>query len=157
MSVYKRGKYWIVQFNHANRTYTRSSKSTRKRDALELERQMRQQIVDTHVLGHREHIKLFQACDDLLATSKESGHMAPWSQQQIDSRITLTIFPWIRSPTVIYPAGWSSNVNVESRTSQFVYGPASSTRSVGMPNVSVTTLRNTNGASGISRKSQSVI
>ena len=73
MSVYKRGKYWIVQFNHNNRTFTRSSKSTRKRDALELERQMRQQIVDNQVLGHREHIKLYDACDDLLSTSKESG------------------------------------------------------------------------------------
>jgi len=52
----KRGKYWIVQFNHNRKTYTRSSKSTRKRDALELERQMRQQLVDTQVLGHREHI-----------------------------------------------------------------------------------------------------
>ena len=47
MSVYKRGKYWVVQFNHSKKTYTRSSKSTRKRDALELERQMRQQLVDT--------------------------------------------------------------------------------------------------------------
>ena len=45
MSVYKSGKYWVVQFNHNKKTYTRSSKSTRKRDALELERQMRQQLV----------------------------------------------------------------------------------------------------------------
>jgi integrase len=73
MSIYKRGKYWIVQFNHDRRTYTRSSKSTRKRDALELERQMRQQLVDTQVLGHREHIKLHEACDSLLSTSKDSG------------------------------------------------------------------------------------
>jgi len=73
MSVYKRGKYWIVQFNHNKKTYTRSSKSTRKRDALELERQMRQQLVDTQVLGHREHIKLHEACDALLSTSKDSG------------------------------------------------------------------------------------
>ena len=73
MSIYKRGKYWIVQFNHNERTYTRSSKSTRKRDALELERQLRQQLVDTQVLGHREHIKLHEACDALLSTSKESG------------------------------------------------------------------------------------
>ena len=73
MSVYKRGKYWIVQFNHDRRTYTRSSKSTRKRDALELERQMRQQLVDTQVLGHREHLKLHEACDALISTSKESG------------------------------------------------------------------------------------
>ena len=73
MSVYKRGKYWIVQFNHTNRTYTRSSKSTRKRDALELERQMRQQLVETQVLGHREHITLHEACDTLLSTSQASG------------------------------------------------------------------------------------
>jgi integrase len=73
MSVYKRGKYWIVQFNHNTKTYTRSSKSTRKRDALELERQMRQQLVDTQVLGHLEHINLYEACDALLRTSKDSG------------------------------------------------------------------------------------
>lgn len=73
MSVYKRGKYWVVQFNYNNKTYTKSSRSTRKRDALELERQMRQQLIDTQVLGHREHIKLYQACDELLAVSKESG------------------------------------------------------------------------------------
>jgi hypothetical protein len=34
---------------------------------------MRQQLVDTQVLGHREHIKLHEACDALLSTSKESG------------------------------------------------------------------------------------
>jgi len=73
MSVYKRGNYWIVQFNHDRRTYTRSSKSTRKRDALEPERQMRQQLVDTQVLGHRENIKLHEACVSLLSTSKDSG------------------------------------------------------------------------------------
>jgi integrase len=73
MSVYKRGKYWVVQFNHNKKTYTRSSKSTRKRDALELERQMRQQLVDTQVLGHLEHINLYDACDALLRTSKDSG------------------------------------------------------------------------------------
>jgi len=73
MSVFKRGKYWVVQFNYNCKTYTKSSKSTRKRDALELERQMRQQLVETQVLGHREHIKLHQACDELLAVSKESG------------------------------------------------------------------------------------
>ena len=73
MSVFKRGKYWIVQFNYNNKTYTKSSRSTRKRDALELERRMRQQLVDTQVLDHREHIKLYQACDELLAVSKHSG------------------------------------------------------------------------------------
>jgi integrase len=34
---------------------------------------MRQQLVDTQVLGHREHIKLYEACDLLLNTSKDSG------------------------------------------------------------------------------------
>jgi len=40
---------------------------------LELERQMRQQMVETQVLGHRERIKLHQAFDELLAVSKGSG------------------------------------------------------------------------------------
>jgi integrase len=40
---------------------------------LELERQMRQQLVDTQVLGHREHIQLHDACDALLSTSRDSG------------------------------------------------------------------------------------
>ena len=56
-----------------DQTYTRSSKSTRKRNALELERQMRQQLVETPLLGHREHINIHEACDALLATSKHSG------------------------------------------------------------------------------------
>ena len=73
MSVYKRGKFWIVQFNHNKKTFTRSSKSTRKKDAQELERKMRQQLIDTQVLGHKEHIRLYEACDGLLSTSKESG------------------------------------------------------------------------------------
>jgi integrase len=34
---------------------------------------MRQQLVDTQVLGHREHIKLHEACDALIRTSKDSG------------------------------------------------------------------------------------
>jgi len=63
----------VVQFNHNKKTHTRSSKSTRKRDALELERQMRQQLVDTQVLGHLEHINLYDAHDALLRTSKDSG------------------------------------------------------------------------------------
>lgn len=73
MSVYKRGKYWVVKFHYNKKIYTRSSKSTRKRDAQELERKMRQQLVDTQVLGHLEHIKLYDACDALLSTSKDSG------------------------------------------------------------------------------------
>jgi hypothetical protein len=73
MSVFKRGKFWVVQFNYNCKTYTKSSKSTRKRDALELERQMRQQLVEQQVLGHLEHIRLYEACDELLAVSKHSG------------------------------------------------------------------------------------
>jgi integrase len=73
MSVFKRGKYWVVQFNYNNKTYSKSSRSTRKRDALELERQMRQQLVDTQVLGKLEHIRLYDACDELLAVSQQSG------------------------------------------------------------------------------------
>ena len=73
MSVYKREKYWVVQFNYKNNTYVRSSKSTRKKDGLELERKMRQHLIDTQELGHKEHIKLYEACDIVLQTSKKSG------------------------------------------------------------------------------------
>ncbi len=34
---------------------------------------MRQQLVETQVLGHREHITLHDTCDALLSASKESG------------------------------------------------------------------------------------
>lgn len=73
MSVYKRGKYWRVKFQFNNRTYTKSSRSTLKRDAQELELRMRRKLVNTHILGRFEHIKLYAACDALLSTSKESG------------------------------------------------------------------------------------
>jgi integrase len=73
MGVFKRGKYWHVKFRFKNRTYTKSSRSILKRDALDLERQMRQKLIDTKILGRREHITLYAACDALLNISKESG------------------------------------------------------------------------------------
>ena len=73
MGVFKRGKYWHVKFRFNKRTYTKSSRSTLKRDALDLERQMRQKLIDTLILGRREHITLYAACDALLSISKESG------------------------------------------------------------------------------------
>ena len=73
MGVFKRGKYWHVKFRFKNRTYTKSSRSILKRDALDLERQMRQKLIDTQILGRREHITLYAACDALLNISKESG------------------------------------------------------------------------------------
>ena len=73
MGVFKRGKYWHVKFRFKNRTYTKSSRSILKRDALDLERQMRQKLIDTQILGRREHITLYAACDALLSISKDSG------------------------------------------------------------------------------------
>jgi hypothetical protein len=34
---------------------------------------MRQQLVDTQVLDHREHITLREACDALVSTSRDFG------------------------------------------------------------------------------------
>ena len=34
---------------------------------------MRQKLIDTQILGHKEHITLYAACDALLSISKESG------------------------------------------------------------------------------------
>ena len=73
MGVQKRNKIWVVKFIYNGKRYTRSSRSTRKKDAVELERQMRQHLIDTQELGHKEHIKLYAAIDMLLDTSKESG------------------------------------------------------------------------------------
>ena len=75
MGIFKRGKYWHVKFRFNKRTYTKSSRSTLKKDALDLERQMRQKLIDTQILGRREHITLYAACDALLSISisKESG------------------------------------------------------------------------------------
>lgn len=73
MGIFKRGKYWHVKFRFNKRTYTKSSRSTLKKDALDLERQMRQKLIDTQILGLREHITLHAACDALLRISKESG------------------------------------------------------------------------------------
>jgi integrase len=73
MGVFKRGKYWHVKFRFNKRTYTKSSRSILKREALDLERQMRQKLIDTQILGRREHITLYAACDALLSISKDSG------------------------------------------------------------------------------------
>jgi hypothetical protein len=73
MGVFKRGKYWHVKFRFKNRTYTKSSRSTLKKDALDVERQMRQKLIDTQILGRRKHITLYAAYDALLSISKESG------------------------------------------------------------------------------------
>ncbi len=92
----------------AEKTYTRSSKSTRKRDALELERKMRQQIIDTQVLGHLEHIRLHEACDSLLATSEKSGAYGSlvtatnrfkeyFSGQYLDDITSRDLFRWVES------------------------------------------------------------
>jgi hypothetical protein len=69
MGIYKRGKYWYVKFRFKNQTYTKSSRSSLKRDALDLERQMRQKLIDTQILGRREHTTLYAACDALLGIS----------------------------------------------------------------------------------------
>jgi integrase len=73
MGIFKRGMYWHVKFRFNKRTYTKSSRSTLKKDALDLERQMRQKLIDTLILGRREHITLYAACDALLSISKDSG------------------------------------------------------------------------------------
>ena len=157
MSVYKRGKYWVVQFNHNKKTYTRSSKSTRKRDALELERQMRQQLVDTQVLGHREHINCMKRVMRYSAPVRSPVHTTPYGRLPIASKIISTISFLMKSLIGICPDGSSMNANGASKISPSACGPGSSIRSAGTPIVLAITRLTTNGASGISRISQSVI
>ena len=115
---------------------------------------MRQQIVDTQILAIGS-TSLYDACDDLLNTSKESGAYSSWLPQRIDSRITSTIFhlddhqqrpvPWVEFER----KRGIKDITIDS-------GPGSSIKSAGMQKTWVTTFRNTNGASGLSKTSQSV-
>ena len=65
MGVYKRGssKYWYIQFQFNNKTYVRSSKTTEKSVARQVEREWRRKLHAEAELGIRERIKLADALD----------------------------------------------------------------------------------------------
>ena len=65
MGVYKRGssKYWYIQFQFNNKTYVRSSKTTEKSVAKQVEREWRRKLHAEAELGIRERIKLADALD----------------------------------------------------------------------------------------------
>lgn len=79
MAVYKRNKYWTVQFMFDGKTYVRSSKSTRKADAIELESKMRQEIINNE-LGHRDSIHLQDALSKWIPTARKSAAYALWKE-----------------------------------------------------------------------------
>lgn len=65
MGVYKRGssKYWYIQFQFNNKTYVRSSKTTEKSVAKQIEREWRRKLHAEAELGVQERIKLVDALD----------------------------------------------------------------------------------------------
>lgn len=68
MGVYKRGssKYWYIQFQFNNKTYVRSSKTTEKSIAKQIEREWRRKLHAESELGIRERIKLADALDQYI-------------------------------------------------------------------------------------------
>jgi len=73
MGVYKRGtsKYWYIQFQFNNKTYVRSSKTTEKSVARQIEREWRRKLHAEAELGIRERIKLVDALDQYITSKSE--------------------------------------------------------------------------------------
>lgn len=70
MGVYKRAssKYWYIQFQFNNKTYVRSSKTTEKSAAKQIEREWRRALHAQSELGISERIKLTDALSNYAAS-----------------------------------------------------------------------------------------
>lgn len=72
MGVSKRGnsKYWYIQFQFNGRTYIKSSRTTDKRAAEQMERELRRQFHAQQYLGQKERTTIRQALQDFLESKK---------------------------------------------------------------------------------------
>lgn len=72
MGIVKRpnSKYWYVQFRMDGKHYIRSSKTTDKRVAEQLEAKWRTEIVRSEYLGVKDRITLEDACNALVETKR---------------------------------------------------------------------------------------
>ncbi len=70
MPVYRepRSPNWIIEFTHQGQRYRKSSGTSNKRKALELERHWRSQVYEKHVFGISPSITLEQALDRYWST-----------------------------------------------------------------------------------------
>ncbi len=72
MSILKRGnsKNWYIQFQFKGKTYIRSSRTTDRKAAEQLEREWKRQLHNQEFLGTRERAKIRQVLDDFINSKK---------------------------------------------------------------------------------------
>jgi len=93
MSVLKRGnsKYWYIQFQFNGKTHIRSSRTTDKRAAEQMEREMRRQLHAQSYLGQRERITIRDALNQFCMSKKGTpNHPTLLVQERIVNRLLKT-------------------------------------------------------------------
>lgn len=82
MSIVKRGnsKHWYMQFQLNGKTYIRSSNTTNKKAAVQMEAEWRTQLHANHFLGKKERIRLGEAitryCESRKGTPSYNGMLS---------------------------------------------------------------------------------
>jgi integrase len=76
MSVVKRGnsRYWYIQFQLRGKTYIRSSRTTNKKAAEQMEVEMKAKIHGEEFLGHRQEISIRAAIEEFCASKQGTPH-----------------------------------------------------------------------------------
>lgn len=76
MSVLKRSgsKNWYIQFQHLGQTFIRSSRTTDKRVAEQIERKWRSEVVAGTLLGHKKEISLRDGISLFLSSKKGTSN-----------------------------------------------------------------------------------
>ena len=75
MAVYKKknSPYWYIQFQLNGETYIKSSKTTNKKLADALEKQWRDEIIESGMTGKREHITVEKALELFVESKKKQA------------------------------------------------------------------------------------
>ena len=76
MSILKRGKskFWYIQFQFKGKTYVSSSKTTDKKAAEQIEREMRRQLHAQEYLGQKERITIRDALEQFCESKKGTAN-----------------------------------------------------------------------------------
>lgn len=75
MSVLKRGtQYWYIQFQFRSKTYIRSSRTTDKKAAEQMEREWKRQLHAQAFLGHKERITIQDAMNQFVDSKKGTAN-----------------------------------------------------------------------------------
>jgi integrase len=90
MTVMKRGnsKYWYVQFQLNGQTFIRSSRTTNKKAAEQIETEWRVKLHAQQFLGHRERLSVRQAIDQFCESKKGTpNHRGLLSSAKVLARL----------------------------------------------------------------------